>query len=52
VVALERTELVKFSKREITWLAERHSQLRHLLGEVVEHRIHDSIEQIQTEGFV
>lgn len=52
VVARTRTELVKFSKSEVAAMADRHPQLRHLLSETKDHRVHDSVQRIQAEGFV
>ena len=52
VVANIRTELVKFSKREVVAMAEQHHQLAHLLSETKEHRVHEHIQRLQTEGFV
>lgn len=52
VVALTRTELVKFSRREVIQMAEKHPQVAHLLSETKEHRVHETVLRIQTEGFV
>ena len=52
VVALTRTELVKFSRSEVVRMAEKHPQVAHLLSETKEHRVHETIQRIQTEGFV
>ncbi|MBW1870840.1 MAG: cyclic nucleotide-binding domain-containing protein [Deltaproteobacteria bacterium] len=52
VVAQTRTELVKFSKREVMAMAEKHQQLAHLLSETKEHRVEETIQRILTEGFV
>lgn len=52
VVALTRTELVKFSRREVIQMAEKHPQVAHLLSETKEHRVHETVQRIQTEGFV
>jgi cAMP-dependent protein kinase regulator len=52
VVARDRVELVKFSRREVVEIAGQHPQLAHLLSETKEHRIHETVHRIQTEGFV
>jgi CRP-like cAMP-binding protein len=52
VVAQARTELVKFSKSEVMAMADKHQQLAHLLSETKEHRVEETIQRIQTEGFV
>jgi CRP-like cAMP-binding protein len=52
VVARTRTELVKFSRREVVRLAEKHPQVAHLLSETKEHRVHETVQRIQMEGFV
>lgn len=52
VVALTRAELVKFSRSEVVQMAEKHPQVAHLLSETKEHRVHETIQRIQTEGFV
>ncbi|HUU03347.1 MAG TPA: cyclic nucleotide-binding domain-containing protein [Myxococcota bacterium] len=52
VVARTRTELVKFSRSEVTAMADKHPQLQHLLSETKDHRVHETIQRIQTEGFV
>jgi len=52
VVALTRAELVKFSRSEVVNMAEKHPQVAHLLSETKEHRVHETIQRIQTEGFV
>jgi len=52
VVAANRVELVKFSRREVVAMAEKHQQLAHLLSETKEHRVHEHIQRLQTEGFV
>jgi cAMP-dependent protein kinase regulator len=52
VVARTRTELVKFSKSEVKAMADKHRQLQHLLSETKDHRVRDSVQRIQTEGFV
>ena len=52
VVAQARTELVKFSKSEVLAMADKHQQLAHLLSETKEHRVEETIQRIQTEGFV
>ncbi|MBW2699227.1 MAG: cyclic nucleotide-binding domain-containing protein [Deltaproteobacteria bacterium] len=52
VESVGRVELVKFSRREVLQIAEEYPRLSHVLGEMKEHRIHDTIRRIQTEGFV
>jgi CRP-like cAMP-binding protein len=52
VVAKTRTELVKFSRGEVVQVAEKHPQVAHLLSETKEHRVHETVQRIQTEGFV
>ncbi len=52
VESVGRVELVKFSRREILQIAQDHPRLSHVLGEMKEHRIQDTIRRIQTEGFV
>lgn len=52
VVARTRTELVKFSRREVVQTAERHPQVAHLLSETKEHRVRETVQRIQMEGFV
>ena len=52
VVAKNQTELVKFSRHEVAEVAGKHPQLAHLLSETKEHRIHETVNRIQTEGFV
>ena len=52
VESVGRVELVKFSRREVLQIAQDHPRLSHVLGEMKEHRIHETIRRIQTEGFV
>ncbi len=52
VIARTRTELVKFSRSEVTAMADKHPQLQHLLSETKDHRVHETVQRIQTEGFV
>lgn len=52
VVTTGRTELVKFSRREVVELAGQHPQLAHLLSETKAHRVSETVHKIQLEGFV
>ncbi len=52
VVAKGRVELVKFSRREVVDIAGKHPQLAHLLAETKEHRVHETVQRLQMEGFV
>ncbi|MBN2498174.1 MAG: cyclic nucleotide-binding domain-containing protein [Deltaproteobacteria bacterium] len=52
VVARRRTELVKFSKREVMEFARAYPHLTHMLSETKDHRIAETVRRIQTEGFV
>ncbi len=52
VVARDRVELIKFSRREVVEIARKHPRLAHLLSETKEHRVHDTVRRIQMEGFV
>ena len=52
VRACAPTELITLTRTAVVALAERNHQLAHLLSTTKEHRVHETVARLQTEGFV